>query len=539
MTTTTTTQPANPDVLREEYNAAPYESFPFPQSHPARMYTLGKLFGLKPQPIENAKILELGCAGGGNIIPLAYHFPTAEILGIDLADKQIEEGITQILALNLKNIHLRQQSIADFGAHEGQFDYIICHGVYSWVDKDIQQKILAICKNHLTPQGIAYISYNTFPGWTMVNGIRDLMRWHTNNIQDPYAKAQQARAVLKFIAEGLQNETSAYAQVLRNELNLLSQQRDSYLLHEHLSTFNTPIYFHQFVEAATQHGLSYLSDTQLDLMFTDNLPNVFSNELKKINNIFVQQQYIDFIRNQRFRCSLLCQQDVKVNRSLNADQIEQFYLQLVAVPTNTALSESDLGEGKEIVFSHNGMNCTARNFITQMALLILHQERNKPIHYNTLCQKIMEKTGIQDQIRIKCILNTELNLMRLVLAGLLQISTQALDYNTTVSDKPIACSLARVQSTKTNHVTNLYHHAVNLSPLANILIQYLDGKHDKKALLEIAKEKVKSGVLHTLDANRNPITEEEQQTSELRLAIERELLFFAQQGLLLPEATAH
>ncbi len=151
------------DQLQADYNTTIYNSFPFSHTHPTHLFTLAKLFGLKPKPVEKSKILELGCAGGGNLIPMAYHLPQAEFLGIDLAEKQIEIGLKQIEELNLKNITLRQQSISDFSKSDGTFDYIICHGVYSWVNKEVREKILQICHNNLSKNGIAYVSYNTYP----------------------------------------------------------------------------------------------------------------------------------------------------------------------------------------------------------------------------------------------------------------------------------------------------------------------------------------------------------------------------------------
>src|SRR5437016_6101232 len=128
------------DILEEEYNRYPYLSFPFFQSHPTHLYTMGKLFRLDPTPVEKSRILELGCASGGNIIPIAHQWPETECIAIDLSAKEIEEGQQQITDLKLKNISLRHQSILDFTALEGKFDYIICHGVYSWVDSIVRDK---------------------------------------------------------------------------------------------------------------------------------------------------------------------------------------------------------------------------------------------------------------------------------------------------------------------------------------------------------------------------------------------------------------
>src|SRR5436309_1556438 len=88
---------------------------------------------LDPTYISVARVLELGCAAGGNIIPLAARNPNASFIGIDLSSAQVESGRARIAQLGLSNIELRCESFSDAAAPDAAFDYIVCHGVYSWV----------------------------------------------------------------------------------------------------------------------------------------------------------------------------------------------------------------------------------------------------------------------------------------------------------------------------------------------------------------------------------------------------------------------
>lgn len=533
MSTTTKTEAI--DVLREEYNTSPYLSLPFMQTHPTHLFTLGRLFGLDPILVEKSRVLELGCAAGGNLIPMAIQFPNAEFLGIDLAEKQIEEGLKVVSDLNIKNITLRQQSIANFHEKEGQFDYIICHGVYSWVSDDVRTKILEICKKNLKPKGIAYVSYNTFPGWNMVNSVRDLMNWHTKNITDPKLKAQHARGILKFITDGLQDDKSPYSAFLKNEIQILSKQPDSYLLHEHLSSYNEPVYFYQFMEAANQHQLAYLSDAFLATMFTGNLPTQFSNELNKINNIIAVGQYMDFIRNQRFRCTLLCHQAQQINRAIKTTDIENFYLQLVANPVKTDFSEKDLKDGDSISFTNGPLTLAVRHVVTQHALLILHQTRYKPIHYTELCDRLLKLYPKHDRNFIKAQLNDNLNLMRAVFAGLIQISSYPGQYRTEVGDKIRACPLACYQAEKQNFVTNRRHQVIALDPLAKFLLPQLNGEKNMHKLVQSALQGVKDEKIKMLDQNKQPISDSNEIEKNLEQACIVTIDKLAKQALLINE----
>src|SRR5262245_31918292 len=203
------------------YDEVPYDSYPYPQTHPSRLATVATLFGMNPPPVGNCRVLELGCAGGGNIIPMAEGLPESEFVGIDLSGRQIADAQQIARTLGLSNITLRHASILDVDESYGPFDYVICHGVFSWVPDVVREKILDICAKHLTPQGVAYVSYNTYPGWHMRGMIRDMMRFHALRFADARAQVKQARALLDFLAKSAPKDGGAYSALLRSELEAL------------------------------------------------------------------------------------------------------------------------------------------------------------------------------------------------------------------------------------------------------------------------------------------------------------------------------
>src|SRR3954454_4850783 len=185
------------------YEAVPYPVTSFPESHPRRLHSVAHLFGLETPPIDTARVLELGCAVGGNIVPMAYSLPNTKFIGIDIVSSQIEQAKTFSDAVGVKNLDLRAASIMDVSREQwGEFDYIIGHGVFSWVPPDVQEKILAIAGEQLSPRGVAYLSFNTFPGWHARMWVRDAMLFHTETIADAL---QRARAARDFIAALVQS----------------------------------------------------------------------------------------------------------------------------------------------------------------------------------------------------------------------------------------------------------------------------------------------------------------------------------------------
>ena len=179
-------------AIGTSYDEVPYESHPYPQSHPDRLATIATLFGMKPAPIARCRVLELGCATGGNLIPLAASLPESEFVGIDGSTRQIADGQALIDTLKLGNVKLRCADFNEVG-DEGQFDYIIAHGVYSWIADDLQEKLLEICGKLLSPNGVAYVSYNSYPGWHMFDMARNAMLFRIRGMTEPEERAKTAR----------------------------------------------------------------------------------------------------------------------------------------------------------------------------------------------------------------------------------------------------------------------------------------------------------------------------------------------------------
>src|SRR5262245_8797368 len=285
-----------PAELPNPYDLVPYESHPFSQTHPSRLATVGILFGMRPAAIHKCRVLELGCAAGGNLIPMAVQLPDSQFIGVDLSIKEVEEGRKTIAELGLPNIELRHASIMEVDESYGRFDYILSHGVFSWVPTEVQEAMFEILARNLYPQGIAYLSYNTYPGWFMRGLIREMMRYHAANFTTPTIRTRQARGLLDFLASSVAQDGSAYSTLLRQEVEVLRHHADYYLFHEHLEEVNAPLFFHQFFERASTHQLQYLGEATVRSMMVTTLPEGVEKALRVMATDQIQlEQYMDFL----------------------------------------------------------------------------------------------------------------------------------------------------------------------------------------------------------------------------------------------------
>jgi SAM-dependent methyltransferase len=184
-TADTIREPSLSDPTIASYEEVPFDSGPVTNSHPDALATVATLYGMTPPPLDGCRVLELGCSTGGNLLSMALSLPDSTFVGIDLAPRQITQARALAATLGLTNVDLRAMSIADVDDDLGMFDYIVCHGVYSWVPEPIREAILRVCSRNLAPNGVAFVSYNTFPGWHARAMVREMIVFHDDPTRPP------------------------------------------------------------------------------------------------------------------------------------------------------------------------------------------------------------------------------------------------------------------------------------------------------------------------------------------------------------------
>jgi methyltransferase-like protein/cyclopropane fatty-acyl-phospholipid synthase-like methyltransferase len=518
------------------YDEVPYASTSFPQSHPDRLATLATLFGLNPPGIEKCRVLELGCASGGNLIPLAQDFPGSSFVGVDLSARQVADGLTEIEALGLKNIELRHLSIMDVDEDFGQFDYIIAHGVYSWVPDAVQHKVLQICKERLAENGVAYVSYNTYPGWRLRGMIRDMMRYHADQFEQSQVRVQQARALIDFLAQSVPTENNAYGMALKGELENLRKSSDSYLLHEHLEEVNEPVYFHQFAERAAQHGLKYLGEAEFNSMLASNFPPQVTETLRRVApDIIRMEQYMDFLRNRTFRQTLLVHDRLAPNRNVTGERLAGLYVASSA----RALSERPdvRSDVREEFRSPSGATLATVTPITKAAMAVLAESWPLAMSFKELCRVArgrLEENPLLVPDAATLARDAEalgVDLLQCYTVGMIELRMHTPNITLQISDRPVASPLARRQAERGNTVTNLRHESLPVHEFNRHLLRLLDGSRDRDALMQALLEIVVQGAL-VVQQEGVPVTEETVLKATLGKALDENLPKLAQAALL-------
>jgi SAM-dependent methyltransferase len=479
----------------------PYDLIPYPGGAVApaqcrRLETIATLFQLAPAPPSSARVLELGCGSGNNLVPQALACPTARFIGCDRSVTAVAAAHELVRSLGLANVELRCQDLCEVDASWGKFDYILCHGVFSWVGPEVRRRILEILRHNLAPQGIGYVSYNALPGWHLRRVVRDLMCQHAGGFADPGQAIAQARAVLALAAEAHRAD-DPFGKLIREEYFLLSQSPDAYLYHEMLEEHNQPFYFHEFLEQIEAAGLQYLGAAEISEMFTWDMPATARAFLDAMP-LPEREQYFDYLRGCPFKSSLVCQAEVAVSRRLDPHVLERFYVGLTA---GARFEVSAAGEVGRLLTGRSELTCTDPR--TLAALRCLEERRPEFVPVRWLQQgaprRLSQHRGAAEPSpgprtgskngadRLKCFL------LDAVTAGAIEATLSAPCVTSQISEWPTVTPLARLEAQRGNVVTNQSEQSIQLTDVSRLVAGLLDGTRDRRRLIAALRHELKAG----------------------------------------------
>jgi methyltransferase-like protein/SAM-dependent methyltransferase len=491
------TQPA----LAISYDEVPFPSQSLPQTHPDRLAAVATLFGMRPAPIDRCRVLELACASGANLVPMADRHPESSFVGVDFSGRQIAAAKQFADELHLGNIELAQLNIVEIDDSWGQFDYIIAHGLFSWVARPVQERLLAICKSHLAPQGVAYVSYNIYPGWHLRSICRDMMCTATPSTSPARHRVAEGRKLLEFFSRSLAVGDAPYCRVLKADIDAILGQHDNFLLHDFFEEENHPLYFHEFVQRAAGHGLQYLGDATPATMYATRYgPAVEQHLLRVSSDVVSMEQHLDLLRNRAFRQTLLCHDGVGVVRRLDVDQFARlFFVGQVRPKSPQCEIASSAVESFE---TPAGAVVSSPSPAFKSALAHLGRAWPLAVSFEALAETAASHldlprdnpSRLSDADRYALVHN----LMQCAATGVIELQSAGDEFIAQVTDKPRASRLARLQSHATRRITNRRHEPVLLDELTQNLLRHLDGEHDRKALLQLLIEAVDRGELSIL-----------------------------------------
>jgi SAM-dependent methyltransferase len=295
-----------PDSHRARYDALPYRHGSIPMCAPARTGAIARMLGVAAVPPDRCRVLEIGCAEGMNLLPLAERFPDSQFTGIDFSPVQIANGERAREACGIENARLICADIRTFEPESGSFDYVIAHGIYSWVEADVRDRLLSLCAHCLAEGGVAYVSYNTQPGWAFTGGLREVLFSMIDRTAGVAQQAEDARKILHTFERVFAGEEGAQAMLMRESIAEMLGKPAALLMHDELAEVNTACAFLDFAAHAARHGMHYLAEAHYASMPFEHLKPETREAAADLATGFAKgQQVLDIVGARRFRNSLL------------------------------------------------------------------------------------------------------------------------------------------------------------------------------------------------------------------------------------------
>jgi methyltransferase-like protein/2-polyprenyl-3-methyl-5-hydroxy-6-metoxy-1,4-benzoquinol methylase len=464
------------DTNQDPHDSVAYPSFSYPGTHPDRLATMAILHGLHPTPVERCRVLEIACNEGANLIPMAYAIPTSEFVGFDLARLPVGRGQERIRELGLRNLRIFQSNLLDVGADLGQFDYVIAHGFYAWVPQHVRDRMLKLCGELLTPNGIAFVSYNALPGGHLRTMLREMMLYRVQDMEDPLQRVLGGMDLVRFVAQ-VRPEGDAFRPLLEDQLKRMEQSSPNVICHDDMTAAYHPVHFFEFVEHAQKHGLQYLSEAVMpppsDPCYRPEIR--LAIEEAAGDDILRYEQMLDFVRLRMYRETLLCRAECVVERDFSMENLRR--LQFASSVTSAAGE----GAGARAFTLPGGIKMESIHTGVISLLEALEAAWPRTLRFDEI-EPHLEENGIKLEGAGATFL------VRLVVAKFIEFHTWRPALAGAVSERPRASASGRQEARSKTFATTLLHGKISLDDaVLRIFLNLLDGTRDRKALLDALK----------------------------------------------------
>ncbi len=429
---------------------------------------------MKPPHIEHCRVLELGCTDGGNLIPMALQLPDSEFIGVDLASSRVAAGQEIIDQLGLKNIELRAVDLALVDAEWGEFDYIIAHGVYAWVPAAVRDAILRIAAKNLAPQGVAFVSYNAYPGGYLRRTFREMMLHHTDGIEDPRERIAKAKELMMFLDSSIDSKDGHYQAFVRREISEILERPANVLFHDELAEHWEPVFFHELIAHAQRHGLQFLAEADYWDMGDNGLrPEVVERLTSLIgDDRLAREQYRDFLKCRKFRRTLLCHERVSLDAKVKATRVQALYASSPAssLPVNSEEESARI----RAFFSEAGAQMKTSHPLVIALISRLIESSPRSTHF----EELLAEFGPENTEPISEIL------LSMYTAGLVDLAVWRPAFVSIAGERPEASPLARLQASRGSTMTTLNHATVEAEDdQVRRLVTLLDGTRNRAELM--------------------------------------------------------
>ena len=474
---------------RYVYDLVPYKGVAIPNTSPNHLAICSAWHGGPLAPLQNFRYLELGCGEGGNLIPLAYYHPESEFIGIDLSSRGIACAIDRVTQLGLNNVMFIHKDICSLRPEDLlPCDYVVAHGLFSWVSEEVRDAILTFCSCTLSSRGLAYISYNAMPGWSIRRLVREsLLRAKVVQTADIEDKGRRAIEYATQLLENLPSREYAHSFLLADELERVRNAKPSYVYHEYFGEHNEGFWLQDFTDFAARKGLDYVSDAQF-CRWEGYVPPELNQRLSKRNlNTIEQEEVADLLGDRSFRASVLSRVDADRTKITRHEFLEDVYLSSALQAQSGCI---DLTEGiVERFYGCGGTEIVLDGAITKAAVTLLSAQWPRGILMDELYIRAKEFLA-RHKLEVSSLAHTQLTeeIVTLFEAGQIELRFREPAHSSLVAACPSVHALACLEAQIGEMFTTPFHLPLTLEKQALPLAQINGRQTVDELIVEFGQE---------------------------------------------------
>lgn len=261
--------------------------------------------GLAAPAVKGSRWCEIGCGDGFTACLLAAANPQTHFTGIDINPDHIDAARRLALQAGLRNVEFRLSDISADRRTIGSFEFIVAHGIYSWVSPETRNAIMHFTARSLAPGGVFYLHYMTQPGaapFAIFQSIfRQMVASEDGNIERGIEAGLDLIAKLKAAGAGFFIAHPAAASTLEH----LGRQELGYIAHEYLNDNFSPLHVADVMETAVSVGLHLVgSATSIENIDALSVPGSVARVLQGVSDSAMRETVKDVARNQSLRRDL-------------------------------------------------------------------------------------------------------------------------------------------------------------------------------------------------------------------------------------------
>ena len=474
------------------YDAYPYPGHVYWFAHPDHMRVLAHFHGLAAAPASRCRVLELGCGDGGNLLPLAERFERSRFEGIDLAASHVARARDLAARVGLQNLAVERADVRTLEVEEGAYDYVIAHGLVSWIPPDAFEATLALVRRALAPNGVAMISFNAWPGWHDYATVRRFMVHHTAPMTEPAKKIAEARRAAQWFCARVAGEAQQEKGALVTKVHQhITRASDALVRHDYLAEEHHPFWFEDFMARADEHGLAFLCNARQGRHGVDGFDERTQSMLRSIPDVVRRQQYIDFFANTKFRTVLLVRQDASFAPEPELARASPLFLE---ARYDRDPWEEQLRSASAVPMTTPAGHIQVAGTPIRIVLSVLWRARPRAIGFDTLLERCLPELiahdadgglGGTEEGRQELRGHMVRELTELYFREVLHLWAEPAAFGDPEDTAPRALSLARARAAEgAAKVPSVLHQLSQLTPMRRALLARMDGRPRTQLLAE-------------------------------------------------------